>query len=160
MINITIIALGKLKEKYMREFSAEYEKRLSAFCKLNIIELTPCKTSENPSKNEINNALSSEAKMIVSKIPANSHIFSMCIEGSQTESLKFSEKLQQIALMGKSNIVFIIGSSFGLSDEIKAMSNDKFSMSKMTFPHQMARIMLLEQIYRAFQISSGGKYHK
>lgn len=160
MINITIIALGKLKEKYMREFSAEYEKRLSAFCKLNIIELTPCKTSDNPSKSEINNALSSEAKMIVSKIPANSHIFSMCIEGSQTESLKFSEKLQQIALMGKSNIVFIIGSSFGLSDEIKAMSNDKFSMSKMTFPHQMARIMLLEQIYRAFQISSGGKYHK
>lgn len=160
MINITVIALGKLKEKYMREFCDEYIKRLSAFCKLNIVELSPKALSDNPSKKEIKNALQSEADMIKTKIPNNSYVFSMCIEGKQIPSEAFSQKLSEIALNGKSNIVFILGSSFGLSDEIKKLSDNKFSMSQMTFPHQMARVMLLEQLYRAFQISNGGKYHK
>ncbi len=160
MINITVIALGKLKEKYMREFSDEYIKRLTAFCKLNIVELAPKQLSERPSQSEIKNALEIEAQQIKAKIPQNSFVFSMCIEGKQLSSEAFSKKISNIALDGKSSIVFILGSSFGLSEEIKALSDFKFSMSEMTFPHQMARIMLLEQIYRAFQISSGGKYHK
>ncbi len=160
LISVTVIALGKLKEKYMREFSEEYQKRLSAYCKLNIVELTPKPLSDNPSENEIKNALAAEAQQIKQKIPSNSYVFSMCIEGRQSPSEGFSRKLSEIAVNGKSNIVFVIGSSFGLSDEIKNISDFKFSMSEMTFPHQMARIMLLEQIYRAFQISNGGKYHK
>lgn len=160
MINVTVIALSKLKESYMREFSSEYEKRLSAFCRLNIIELNPERLSENPSESEIKTALKKETKLIKSKLLSSSYIFSLCIEGKQLGSAEFSQKLDSIALSGKSNIIFIIGSSFGLSEEIKQLSDFNFSMSKMTFPHQFARCMLLEQLYRAFQISSGGKYHK
>ena len=145
MISVTVIALGKLKESYMRDFCAEYEKRLKAFCKINITELSPVRLSQNPSEGEIKKGLDSEAALIKSKIPS---------------SVDFSEKISATALSGKSNIAFIIGSSFGLSNEIKKMSDFKFSMSEMTFPHQLARCMLLEQIYRAFEISSGGKYHK
>lgn len=160
MISVQLIALGKLRDKYMKDFSAEYEKRLSAYCRLTVTELEPVRLSDNPSDKEKENALSKEAQMIKDKIPKGSFIFSLCIEGKQMPSEEFSEKLQDIALGGKSSVVFIIGSSFGLSDEIKNLSDCKFSMSKMTFPHKLARIMLLEQIYRGFSISSGGKYHK
>ena len=160
MINITVIALGKLKEKYMRDFCDEYVKRLSAYCKLNIVELAPKALPDNSSQTEIAQALSAEAQMIKAKIPQNSYVFSMCIEGKQMPSEAFSQKLSKLAIDGKSSIVFIIGSSFGLDGEIKKLSDERFSMSEMTFPHQMARVMLLEQLYRAFQISSGGKYHK
>lgn len=159
-MNITIIALGKLKEKYMRDFSEEYQKRLSAYCRLNIIELSPKKLPDSPSQSEINNALEAEARQIKAKIPGGAYVFSMCIEGTQMPSAEFSQKMSKLAVDGKSNIVFILGSSFGLSEEIKELSDSKFSLSEMTFPHQMARVMLLEQLYRAFQISSGGKYHK
>ncbi len=160
MMNVQFIVLGKLKEKYMKDFSSEYEKRLSAYCKLNVVELEPVKLSDNPSQSEIENALTKETQMIKAKIPKNSFVFSMCIEGKQMSSEEFSRKLDDIALSGKSNIVFIIGSSFGLSNEIKGMSDFKFSMSKMTFPHKLARIMLTEQLYRGFSISNNGKYHK
>lgn len=160
MMNVHLIVLGKLKEKYMKDFSEEYEKRLSAYCKLTVTELEPVKLSDNPSPSEITNALSKETQMIMAKIPKNSYIFSMCIEGKQMSSEELSQKMDDIALCGKSNVVFIIGSSFGLSDEIKRMSDFRFSMSKMTFPHKLARIMLTEQIYRGFSISNNGKYHK
>ncbi len=160
MINVHLIVLGKLKEKYMKDFSAEYEKRLSGYCKLNVIELEPIKLSDNPSKQEIENALAKETQMIKSKIPKNSYVFSMCIEGKQMSSEELSKKLEDIALMGKNNITFIIGSSFGLSNEVKQLSDYKFSMSKMTFPHKLARIMLTEQIYRALSITNNAKYHK
>ncbi len=160
MINVNLIVLGKLKEKYMKDFSAEYEKRLSSYCKLTVTELEPVKLSDNPSQTEIDNALAKETQMINSKIPKNSYVFSMCIEGKQMSSEELSARIEDIALCGKSNITFIIGSSFGLSDEIKRMSDFKFSMSKMTFPHKLARIMLTEQIYRAFSISNNAKYHK
>lgn len=160
MINVNLIVLGKLKEKYMKEFANEYEKRLSSYCKLTVTELEPVKLSDNPSQTEIDNALTKETQMILSKIPKNSYVFAMCIEGKQMSSEELSAKLQDIALCGKSNITFIIGSSFGLSDEVKKMSDFKFSMSKMTFPHKLARIMLTEQIYRAFSISNNAKYHK
>ena len=160
MININFIVLGKLKEKYMKEFAAEYEKRLSGYCKVTVTELEPVKLSDNPSEQEIKNALSKETQMIKAKIPKNSFVFSMCIEGKQMSSEELSKKLEDIALTGKNNITFIIGSSFGLSDEIKQMSDYKFSMSKMTFPHKLARIMLTEQVYRALSISNNSKYHK
>ncbi len=160
MININFIVLGKLKEKYMKEFSAEYEKRLSGYCKLTVFELEPVKLSDNPSEQEIKNALTKETQMIKAKIPKNSFVFSMCIEGKQMSSEELSKKLEDIALSGKNNITFIIGSSFGLSDEIKQMSDYKFSMSKMTFPHKLARIMLTEQVYRALSITNNAKYHK
>ena len=160
MINVNFIVLGKLKEKYMKDFSAEYEKRLSAYCKLTVTELEPVKLSDNPSQSEIENALSKETQMIKAKIPKGAYVFSMCIEGKQMSSEELSKKLQDVALLGNSTIVFIIGSSFGLSDEIKSLSDFKFSMSKMTFPHKLARIMLTEQVYRAFSISNNSKYHK
>lgn len=160
MLNITIIAIGKLKEQYLRDASAEYQKRLSASCKLNIIELNPEKLSDNPSAKEIENALNNEAKKIIEKIPKGAKVYSMCIEGKQRTSEELSREIDNLALEGASNIVFIIGGSFGLSDEVKKLSAYRLSMSKMTFPHQIARIMLLEQIYRAMQISIGTKYHK
>ena len=160
MLNITIIAIGKLKEQYLRDASAEYQKRLSASCKLNIIELNPEKLSDNPSAKEIENALNNEAKKIIEKIPKGAKVYSMCIEGKQRTSEELSREIDNLALEGASNIVFIIGGSFGLSDEVKKLSAYRLSISKMTFPHQIARIMLLEQIYRAMQISIGTKYHK
>ena len=160
MLNITIIAIGKLKEQYLRDASAEYQKRLSASCKLNIIELNPEKLSDNPSAKEIENALNNEAKKIIEKIPKGAKVYSMCIEGKQRTSEELSAEIDSLAVEGVSNIVFIIGGSFGLSDEVKKLSAFRLSMSKMTCPHQIARIMLLEQIYRAMQISIGTKYHK
>ena len=160
MLNITIIAIGKLKEQYLRDASAEYQKRLSASCKLNIIELNPEKLSDNPSAKEIENALNNEAKRIIEKIPKGAKVYSMCIEGKQRTSEELSAEIDALTVEGVSNIVFVIGGSFGLSDEVKKLSAYRLSMSKMTFPHQIARIMLLEQIYRAMQISIGTKYHK
>lgn len=162
MLNVNIITVGKLKEGYLREASAEYQKRLSAFCKLTITELAESRLPDDPSEKEINAALSAEGKAISQLLTGNScYNIAMCIEGKQLPSVKFAEKLQNIsAYEGKSTVNIIIGSSFGIAPEIKALADMKLSMSEMTFPHQLARIMLLEQLYRAFQINSGGKYHK
>lgn len=161
MMNINLITVGKLKESYLRDAVSEYSKRLSGYCKLNIIELSESRLSDNPSEKEIQNALANEAKLIegyINKISAFN--IAMCIEGKQLSSSEFSQKLDETGISGKSTINFIIGSSYGISPYIKAKSDLRLSMSKMTFPHQLARVLLLEQIYRAFQISSGGKYHK
>ena len=159
-MNITVIALGKLKEKYLTDAISEYSKRISAYGKLRIIELNPVRLSDNPSQTEVDNALSKEAEEIKKKIPNNSYVFSLCIEGKEKSSESFAKAINNAAINGKSNIVFIIGSSFGLSPEIKSLSDFKLSFSPMTFPHQLMRVMLLEQIYRAFQINNNGKYHK
>ncbi len=159
-MNVTVIALGKLKEKYLRDAIDEYVKRISAYAKCDIIELNPVRLSDNPSPAEIQNALSKEAEEIKKKIPNNSYVFSLCIEGKAKSSEDFAKSIQDATLNGKSSIVFIIGSSFGLSPEIKSFSDFKLSFSPMTFPHQLMRVMLLEQIYRAFQINTNGKYHK
>ena len=159
-MNITVIALVKLKEKYLTDAINEYIKRLSAYGKPQIIELNPVRLSDNPSQTEIDNALAKEAEEIKKKIPNNSYVFSLCIEGKEKSSEAFAKAINDAAINGKSNIVFIIGSSFGLSPEIKALSDFKLSFSPMTFPHQLMRVMLLEQIYRAFQINNNGKYHK
>lgn len=160
MLKITIIALGHLKENYLREASKEYEKRLSVFCRLNIIEIEPQRLSDNPSDAEISAALAKEAEKINASVPQGSYVVPLCIEGAAPDSVQLSNKLSSVQVSGFSNVCFIIGSSYGIADEIKQKAHYKLSMSKMTFPHQLARIMLLEQIYRSFKISSGGTYHK
>lgn len=160
MINLDIICVGKLKEQYLRDASAEYQKRMQTICRLTVTELTPEKLSDNPSQKEIDKALEAEGKRIIEKIPKGAAVFAMCIEGKQRSSEELSRELDDLALSGVSNAVFVIGGSFGLSDEVKMKSRYRLSMSKMTFPHQLARIMLLEQLYRAAQISLGTRYHK
>lgn len=158
-MNITLICVGKLKEKYLTDACNEYIKRLSAN-KVGVIEIAPERLSENPGENEIKSALEKEGKRILEKVPKNSFVYAMCIEGKQRSSEELSAQLEKIKIGGTGSLVFIIGGSFGLSDEVKKRANDKLSMSKMTFPHQLARVMLLEQIYRSVQIELGTRYHK
>ncbi len=160
MQNVTLICIGKLKEQYLRDAVAEYVKRLFTLCKLSIIELPAEKLPDNPSQKEIENALESEGKKMLEKIPKGSYVYTMCIEGKQKTSEELSREMEELAVRGFGSVAFIIGGSFGLSEKVKAASNYRLSMSKMTFPHQVARVMLLEQIYRAAQISAGTKYHK
>lgn len=160
MIKIKIIALGKLKEGYLRQASEEYLKRLSAFAKVEIAELEPVRLSDNPQNAEIEKALDTEATQILKKLDPNDYVVAMCIEGSQMSSEELSEKMSSLINLGSGSFVFIIGSSFGLSKEVKKRADLKISFSKMTFPHQLFRIMLLEQIYRAFKIKQGSNYHK
>ena len=160
MLNVTLIVPGKLKEKYLEAAQDEYRKRLTAFCKLNIIEVSVERLPSEPSDAEIAAALEKEGKRILAAVPGQSFVYAMCIEGKQRTSVDFSRELDRLAVSGTSHVTFIIGSSFGLSEEVKQFADASLSMSEMTFPHQLARIMLLEQLYRAFQISTGGKYHK
>ncbi|MCD8327738.1 MAG: 23S rRNA (pseudouridine(1915)-N(3))-methyltransferase RlmH [Ruminococcus sp.] len=160
MIEINLFAVGKLKENYLREASAEYQKRLGGFCKISIIEVNEYKISDRPSDKEIAAGLGIEGKQILSLLSPRSYTFSMCIEGKELSSTELSKKLNDISLGGISTVNFIIGSSFGLCDEVKNRSDFKLSMSKMTFPHQLARVMLLEQLYRALGILNNSKYHK
>lgn len=160
MFNVKIICIGKLKEDYLRMACAEYEKRLGAFCKLNIIELTPARLPEEPNPAQINAALEDEAERILAKLAPGDAVFPMCIEGKTMSSERFSEELEKCGISGQGSISFIIGGSHGLSEKVKSKARIRLSMSPMTFPHQLARVMLLEQIYRGFMILSGGKYHK
>lgn len=160
MIKLKVIALGKLKEKYLKDAVDEYLKRLSAYAKTEIAEIEPIRLSDNPSKAEIERALDGEAEQILKKIPEGALVTALCIEGKQYSSEEFHEVINSHILKGASNLVFIIGSSYGLSEKIKNMAHIKLSFSKMTFPHQLFRVMLLEQIYRNFKIGDGSKYHK
>lgn len=158
MIKVFIIAVGKIKEKAFMEAAREYEKRLGAFCELNIVEVKPERLPENPSVSQIESALGAEETEIINKIPKNSAVYPLCIEGLRLSSESFAGEIKGCADSGK-NICFIIGGSHGLSPNIKGKGK-KISFSDMTFPHRLFRVMLLEQIYRAFMINSGGKYHK
>ena len=160
MMNVHIICVGKLKESYLRDACAEYIKRLGAFCKLTITELTPAKLPESPNPAQINSALEEESATILSKIPNGAAVYPMCIEGKMLSSEALSKEIENTGIGGTGTVVFIIGGSHGLSEKVKQKAKIRLSMSPMTFPHQLARVMLLEQIYRAFMISSGGKYHK
>lgn len=160
MKSVTVLCVGKLKEAYWRDAVAEYQKRLAAFCKLDILEIDECRLPEDPSAAQIEKALETEGKALLAKIPAGAVVIPLCIEGKPLSSPELSDRLQRWAVEGRSKFVFIIGSSFGLSPEVKAAATYRLSMSPMTFPHQLARVMLCEQIYRAMQIEAGGKYHK
>lgn len=159
MIKCKIIALGSLKEKYFKDAASEYEKRLSRFCDLEICEIEPVKLPENPSKGEIDAALKKEAEIIFKKTSANMTVFALCVEGKQLSSEKLAEKIADISSRGQ-GICLIVGSSFGLSDEVKRRADFRLSMSEMTFPHKLFRVMLLEQLYRGFMINNGSQYHK
>lgn len=160
MLNIKIICVGKLKEKFYLAAAAEYQKRLTTLCRLEIEELPESRLSAEPSAAEISAALKKEAESILLRVPAGAVTVAMCIEGRELDSVKFSQMLDMCAVNGKSKICFLIGGSVGLDEELKQRADLRISMSPMTFPHHLARIMLLEQIYRGFQISSGSKYHK
>lgn len=160
MMNIKIICVGKLKENYFSEAAQEYIKRLSPLCRLETEQLPEVRLSASPGEAEIEAALKKEAESIQLRIPAGAMDIAMCVEGKKLDSEKFSRLLELCAQRGRSKLCFIIGGSYGLHDSIKDSAAIKLSMSDMTFPHHLARIMLLEQLYRAFKISEGSKYHK
>lgn len=160
MQKINILCVGKLKEKFYVDAAAEYVKRLSRHCKLTITELPETRLPDSPSPGDIERALLGEAQLLQSNLPKGGAIIAMCIEGKTMSSEALSEKLEQLAVTGQSQISFIIGGSVGLHPSIKEKADLKLSMSPMTFPHHMARVMLLEQIYRAYQIADGTRYHK
>lgn len=160
MLNVTLLCVGKLKEAYWRDACAEYEKRLGAFCKFRLIEVAEERLPDNPSGAQIQATIEAEGKRLSDQIPKDSAVIPLCIEGKELDSPALSARMQKMAVEGTSHIVFVIGGSWGLSDEVKSRGVLRLSMSPMTFPHQLARVMVLEQIYRAFQIANGGKYHK
>lgn len=160
MLNITVLCVGKLKEAYWRDAIAEYAKRLGAFCKFQVTELDEERLPDKPSEAQIAAALTAEGKKMAAKIPTGAAVVALCIEGKPCSSTELADRLEEFALGGVSHVVFLIGSSFGLAPELKSRANWRLSMSPMTFPHQLARVMLLEQIYRAMNIRNGGKYHK
>lgn len=161
MQNITIIAMGKVQKGFMMDGCNEYIKRLKTMCNLKIVQLEDVQLMEkNLSDAMIQKTLDREADEIIKNIPKQSYVIAMCIEGKHMSSEELAKMFSDKAVEGFSNICFIIGSSHGLSDRVKQLSNYKMSMSKMTFPHQLARVMLLEQIYRGFSILGGSKYHK
>ncbi|MGI6279464.1 MAG: 23S rRNA (pseudouridine(1915)-N(3))-methyltransferase RlmH [Acutalibacteraceae bacterium] len=159
MIKCKLIVLGSLKEKYLAEACREYEKRLSRYCSLETYVIEPVRLPEKPSNREIEAALQKEAELILKKIPENSRIIALCVEGEPYSSEGFAQLIKSDAAAGKT-LVFIIGSSYGLSECVKNAADKGLSLSKMTFPHQLFRVMLLEQIYRAFKINEGSAYHK
>ena len=160
MQKVTLLCVGKLKEKFYADAVAEYKKRLSRFCKLEITELSESRLPESPSQGEIDQALETEAAAIRAKLPKGSAVIALCIEGKELSSPQLSEKLESLAVDGVSHLTFLIGGSVGLSESLKRQADFRLSMSPMTFPHHLARVMLLEQIYRAYQISAGTHYHK
>jgi len=160
MLNITLLCVGKLKESYWRDACAEYEKRLGAFCRFRLVEVAEERLTDNPSAAQISATIEAEGKRIMEQIPRDGAVIPLCIEGKEMDSPALAARMQKLAVDGTSHIVFIIGGSWGLSDAVKSRAVLRLSMSPMTFPHQMARVMVLGQGYRAFQISSGGKYHK
>lgn len=160
MFNITLITVGKLKEKFYLSAAAEYEKRLKAYCSFQIIELPESRLSDDPSPAEIDSGLEKEAQLILSKIPKGSWFCTFTPEGKLLSSEDLANKMKQIKLDGKSSACFLIGSSFGISQKVKDVADFKLSMSPMTFPHHLARIMVLEQLYRAEAIQNRSKYHK
>lgn len=159
MINVKFIVVGNLKEGYLRDASAEYEKRLGGFCRFEMIQLKEEKLPEKPSQAEINAALERESQKIEAEISPRAYRIAMCVEGNQLSSEELAGKLEKIS-ESHGEIYFIIGSSFGLATSVKQNSHMRLSVSKLTFPHQLMRVLLLEAVYRAFNIQKGTRYHK
>lgn len=159
MLRVTVIAVGSLGERHWRDACAEYEKRLRIFCKPEIVEVDEYRLPRAPSPAEIRRGVEAEGAAILAKLPGGAHTVALCVEGRPLSSEELGAQLTRLA--GEtSRVAFVIGGSHGLSDAVKAAADSKLSMSAMTFPHQLARVMLLEQVYRAFSIAAGGKYHK
>ncbi len=160
MFEITLICMGKLKEAFYTSAAAEYEKRMKGFCSFRLLELPEVRLPENPSPAQISAGLEKEAEMILAKIPKGAWFCTLTPEGKMLSSEQLADKLRDVKLSGKSSACFLIGSSFGITQKIKDIADFKLSMSPMTFPHHLARVMVLEQLYRAETIQAGSKYHK
>ena len=160
MLSVHLICVGKLKEKFYLEACAEYTKRLSAYCKLNLLELPEEKLPQNPSQAQIDAALEKEAAAVRAKIPANSSVIAMCVEGKTRSSEEMAGLVRTFEQSAAKHLVILIGGSFGMAESLKKEAWVRLSMSPMTFPHHLARVMVLEQIYRAFKINEGSSYHK
>ncbi|MCL2045835.1 MAG: 23S rRNA (pseudouridine(1915)-N(3))-methyltransferase RlmH [Oscillospiraceae bacterium] len=160
MLNIKLICVGKLKELFYEDACGEYIKRLTRYCKLELVEISEYRLPNNPSDAQILNALGRESSEILNLLPDGAFAISLCVEGREMDSLQLSSFLSDCANNALSRLCFIIGGSNGLHNDVKKASSLSLSMSKMTFPHTLARVMLLEQLYRAFSILEGGKYHK
>lgn len=160
MLSVKIIAIGDLKEKYLRDACMEYKKRLGAWCKVEEIVLKEEKLPDNPTEAQIKAGLLAEEKRILEKISPKAYIIAMCVEGKQLSSEELAKRVSDITLMGYSEIVFIIGSSFGMTEGVKNMAHLRLSVSRLTFPHQLLRVILFEATYRALSIVNGAKYHK
>lgn len=160
MVRVTLICVGKVKERFYQAAAEEYIKRLGALCRFELVELPETRLPENPAPAQIRQALEREAEQILGKIPRGSAVVPLCVEGKEMSSPELAKAMERWAVQGGSSVVFVIGGSFGLHDRVKQAGTFRLSMSPMTFPHHLARVMVLEQIYRAFQIQSGSKYHK
>ncbi|WBY48982.1 23S rRNA (pseudouridine(1915)-N(3))-methyltransferase RlmH [Latilactobacillus curvatus] len=159
-MNIKVITVGKLKEKYLKAGIAEYAKRLSKFCKFEMIEVADEKAPESLSNAEMTNVKDKEGERILNKIKDKEHVIVLAIQGKERASEEFAQEIQDLATYGKSDITFVIGGSLGTSDAVNKRANDALSFGKLTLPHQLMRLVLTEQIYRAFMINQGGPYHK
>lgn len=159
MATIRFISVGTLKEEYLRDAVAEYEKRLSGFCTVEQVVLREAKLPNNPNESDIKRALDEEAKQILASMPPRSYKIALCVEGKQFSSPELASKIES-AFSSSNEICFCIGSSHGLSDEVKTAVDLRLSVSKLTFPHQLMRVLLLEAIYRCMNIIKGTKYHK
>ena len=160
MLAVKFICVGRMREKFYIEAFSEYTKRLQSLCKFEIVEPAEQRLSENPSDKEIKSALDREAQDIMKAIPNDAYVVAMCVEGKQMPSEGMGELIAARENSGKPRLCFVIGGSFGLADSVKARADMKLSMSKMTFPHHLARVMLIEQLYRGFKINEGSRYHK
>lgn len=160
MLSIRLVCVGKLREQFFIDAFNEYSKRLSAYCKFECAELNETKLGSSPSDKEIAAALDKEAADIERARGKDAYVIAMCVEGMQLKSEDLAQKISSLAVAGRGRICFVIGGSFGISPRIKQRADMRLSMSEMTFPHHLARVMLAEQIYRAFKISEGSKYHK
>jgi 23S rRNA (pseudouridine1915-N3)-methyltransferase len=159
-VNINIVTIGKLKEKYLKQGIEEYTKRLSAYAKIDIIELPDEKAPENLSDQDMKIIKEKEGDRILSKIIPDAHVIALAIEGKMKTSEELADTMDKLATYGKSKVTFVIGGSLGLSDAVMKRADEKLSFSKMTFPHQLMRLILVEQVYRAFRINRGEPYHK
>ena len=159
-MNISIITVGKLKEKYLKQGIEEYTKRLSAYAKVDIVELADEKAPENLSETDMLIVKQKEGERILAKISPDTHVIALAIEGSMKTSEQLAANLDRLATYGKSKVAFIIGGSLGLSQDVMKRADETLSFSKMTFPHQLMRLILVEQIYRAFRINRNEPYHK
>ena len=160
MLNVTVICVGKMKEKFYIEAAAEYQKRLKGYCKLNIVELAEERLPQSPTAGQIEGALEKESEAILAKIPKGSRVVAMCVEGKAMSSPELADTLNRWMVTGCSDVTFLIGGSYGMSPRVKSRADARLSMSEMTFPHHLARVMLLEQVYRGFKILEGSEYHK
>ena len=160
MLSVRLICCGRLREKHYADAMAEYTKRLGPLCRFEVCELPEVRLPEDPGRPAIDAALEKEAAAVEKQIPPGAFVCAMCIEGEQLSSEELSRRIEALAGAGKSRLCFLIGSSFGLAGRLKKRADLCLSMSRMTFPHHLARVMLTEQIYRAFKITEGSRYHK